>query len=72
MLNVEVVAKCLISLHLYNTKHTNISSTDPGQGLCYYFFIVEVKEGRKAPFCLKILNDEAFLIILKKRVVNTG
>jgi hypothetical protein len=30
-------------------KHTNISSTDLGQGLCYYFFIVEVKEGRTAP-----------------------
>ena len=27
-------------------KNTNISSTDLGQGLCYYFFIVEVKEGR--------------------------
>jgi len=30
-------------------KHTNISSTDLGQGLCYYFFIVEVKEGRTSP-----------------------
>jgi len=29
-------------------KHTNISSTNRGHGLCYYFFIVEVKEGRAA------------------------
>lgn len=29
-------------------KHTNISSTDHGHGLCYYFFIVEVEEGRTA------------------------
>jgi hypothetical protein len=29
-------------------KHTNISSTNQGHGLCYYFFIVEVKEGRSA------------------------
>ena len=27
-------------------KHTNISSTNLGQGLYYYFFIVEVKEDR--------------------------
>jgi hypothetical protein len=36
--------------HLYNEsliKHTNISSTDLGQGLCY-IFLVEVKEGRTA------------------------
>jgi len=30
-------------------KHTNISSTNQGHGLCYYFFIVEVKESRTAP-----------------------
>jgi hypothetical protein len=35
--------------HVKMIKHTNISSTDLGQGLCYYFFIVEVKEGRTAP-----------------------
>ena len=29
-------------------KHTNISSTNQGHGLCYYFFIVEVKESRAA------------------------
>jgi hypothetical protein len=29
-------------------KHTNISSTNQGHGLCYYFFIVEVKEGQSA------------------------
>ncbi|SDX98620.1 hypothetical protein SAMN05421736_10179 [Evansella caseinilytica] len=33
----------------YYKKHTNISSADQGHGLCYYFFIVEVKEGRTAP-----------------------
>ncbi|WP_220033127.1 hypothetical protein, partial [Aneurinibacillus soli] len=25
-------------------KHTKISSTDQGHGLCYYFFVVEVKK----------------------------
>lgn len=27
----------------FNEKHTKISSTDHGHGLCYYFFIVEVE-----------------------------
>jgi hypothetical protein len=35
-----------IDYKLEHLKHTNISSTNQGHGLCYYFFIVEVKEGR--------------------------
>ena len=39
-----VASKC----HHPRRKHTNISSTNQGHGLCYYFFIVEVKESRPA------------------------
>lgn len=35
-------------LKLLHLKHTNISSTNQGHGLCYYFFIVEVKKSRPA------------------------
>jgi hypothetical protein len=33
-------------LSLTPWKHTNISSTNQGHGLCYYFYIVEVKGSR--------------------------
>ena len=33
-----------------NKKHTKISSTDHDYGLCYYFFIVEVRNKSEAAF----------------------
>ena len=33
---------------LCHNKQTKISSTNQGHGLCYYFFIVEVKKSRLA------------------------
>ena len=44
------IVKLLAFMEKQLMKHTNISSTNQGHGLCYYFFIVEVKESRTAPW----------------------
>ena len=48
--SLPIMPEATRGLQHYNQllKHTNISSTNQGQGLCYYFFIVEVKESRPA------------------------
>jgi hypothetical protein len=47
-INFFAIVYCMTCDFSQHKKHTNISSTNQGHGLCYYFFIVEVKKSRPA------------------------